>query len=382
MSEKGAWVQEKGREVFGNVFSGNWKEIASGVFVGRCPGEHLHTGGKGGEQDARIYCGYGAGGQSPGVYCFHKGCAGILSDLNTKFRDLIFEKCGPGNAQKSKDGVAAPPKGKAAKPVNELYDEALLKKTVEGVEEVDAEWFIARSPVDPRKVTPGEFLSSIFLTGERALVFTNFYSQGDFGWVVGKGGYRLGDQKGVTAVKSALPVNGGKDGVWFLSNPVTLTWEPNPRREGRLSRRGQEAVTAWRYLVLESDDAPAHLWLKFLAAFPGKIRAIYSSGGRSWHALVYVGMETWPEMDGLLRGNPKASSSAARMGAKRVWSMFGADPGALTPVRLTRLPGCLRNGKEQRLIYLNPGEECKVELEGKWVVKRIVDLVPRREVRK
>jgi hypothetical protein len=34
--------------------------------------------------------------------------------------------------------------------------------------------------------------------------------------------------------------------------------------------------------------------------------------------------------------------------------MIGADPGAMTPVRLTRLPGCTRRGKEQKLIYLNP----------------------------
>ena len=40
--------------------------------------------------------------------------------------------------------------------------------------------------------------------------------------------------------------------------------------------------------------------------------------------------------------------------AKRVLPLIGADPGAMTPVRLTRLPGCTRRGKEQKLIYLNP----------------------------
>jgi hypothetical protein len=134
--------------------------------------------------------------------------------------------------------------------------------------------------------------------------------------------------------------------------------------------------------VLESDDAPAELWLKFLAVFPGCIRAIYSSGGRSWHALVYVATETWVEMDGLLRGCPKSQSKTGRLGAKKAWAMFGADPGALTPVRLTRLPGCLRDGREQRLIYLNPGGECKVQLDGQWIKKSIIDMVPRREVGK
>ena len=43
----------------------------------------------------------------------------------------------------------------------------------------------------------------------------------------------------------------------------------------------------------------------------------------------------------------------------------GADPAALTPVRLTRLPGCLRLNKRsadgqpalQRLLYLNPSPQ-------------------------
>jgi hypothetical protein len=38
-----------------------------------------------------------------------------------------------------------------------------------------------------------------------------------------------------------------------------------------------------------------------------------------------------------------------------VLPIFGADPGAMTPVRLTRLPGCTRGGREQRLIFLHPG---------------------------
>ena len=37
-----------------------------------------------------------------------------------------------------------------------------------------------------------------------------------------------------------------------------------------------------------------------------------------------------------------------------VLPVLGADPGAMTPVRLTRLPGCTRGGRLQELIYLNP----------------------------
>lgn len=335
-------------------------------------------------------------------------------------------------------GVAGRPE-RRLEPVNELYDHEALRGAVAGVDVVSPEWFIERSPVDPRRVTSGEFLSAVFKEGERALVFTNFYSQGDFAWEVGRGGFRLGGERGVKAVKSALPVNGGKDGVWFLSNPVSLKWEPNPRKAGEFSRRTKECVTGWRYLVLECDesktlkkragmlrdalregwtvaggceerfrklgkgwakemvercnewDALARLyvqwagevpgmWLRFLAGFPDSIVAIYSSGGESWHALVYVGADTWADMDGLLKGNPNAKKAGQREGAKRVWARFGADPGALSPVRLTRLPGCTRNGNEQRLIYLNPGKCGWVDIGGKLEQKRIVDLVPRRKI--
>ena len=122
------------------------------------------------------------------------------------------------------------------------------------------------------------------------------------------------------------------------------------------------------------------MWLKFLAGFPDPIRAIYSSGGGSWHALVAVEKETWADMDGLLKGNPNGKTESARLGAKALWARYGADPAALTPVRLTRLPGCMRGGKEQKLIYLNPEAKALHEVNGKLVRRRIVELVPRRKV--
>lgn len=268
---------------------------------------------------------------------------------------------------------------------------------------VNEDWFMERSPVDPRKVTPGEFLEHCFRPGERVMVFTEFRGTGDFLWEVGKGGYRLGEKRGVSAVRSNLPVDGGADGVWYLCNPLDGQWYANPRQQGKFSRRSQESVTSWRHLVLECDEektfvkranwlreasrlrelgkvseidagfrkqdprwaktieeAPETwlataaqydqwapevpgLWMRFLAMAPLAIKAIYSSGGASWHALVEG---NWPD---------KATfDTYLRNSAKRTLPIIGADPGAMTPVRLTRLPGCTRNGREQKLIYLNP----------------------------
>jgi hypothetical protein len=376
----GEWVAGKGEEIFREFFPGDWDALGNGVFQGVCPGAHLHSKNASAKTDCRIYCGYGPGGETPGAYCFHGKCSGVLADLNSRFRERLFEKSTKRREQKSQEtGVAQAPRGEK-KPVNELYDEEQLRAHVDGVETVDEKWFMARSPVDPRGVMPGEFLNAIFEPGERALVFTNFYSQGEFAWVVGHGGRRLSDDPAVKSVPSALPLDGGKDGVWFLSNPVTMAWEKNPRN-GKVSRRSKESVSSWKYLVLESDDAPEELWLKFLAIFGDPIRAIYSSGGRSWHALVAVYRDSWAEMDGLLKGNPKGRSLGERLGAKAYWARFGADPGALTPVRLTRLPGCSRNGKEQKLIYLNPHPLAKVPVGESMQWKAIVDLKPRREIK-
>ena len=379
MTAKGEWVKTKAEEIFGDFFPGSWESVGDGVFQGECPGAHLHSKG-GAKTDCRIYCGYGPGGETPGAYCFHGKCSGVLADLNNSFREKLFEKSSARRTSQAKaSGVAPEPRGER-KPIAELYDEDFLREKVAGVAPVSEKWFMERSPVDPRSVMPGEFLNAIFEPGERALIFTNFYSQGQFAWVVGHGGRRLSSDPAVKSVKSALPIDGGKDGVWFLSNPVSMAWEKNPRN-GKMSRRSKESVTSWKYLVLESDDAPEDLWLKFLASFNDPIRAIYSSGGRSWHALIAVYQDSWPAMDGLLKGNPKGISQGAKIGAKAYWAKFGADPGALTPVRLTRLPGCTRNGKLQKLIYLNPHPFAQVPVGDEMKFKRIVDLKPVRTIK-
>ncbi len=376
----GEWVQGKAEELFGEFFPGSWESLGNGVYQGSCPGAHLHSKGSA-KADCRIYCGFGPGGETPGAYCFHSGCKGVLGQMNDDFRSKLFEKSNQRRTSEAKKtGIAPAPQAPKQKPVNELYDEARLKAAVQGMAPVTPEWFMERSPVDPRGVMPGEFLEAIFDPGERAIIFDKFTSPGDFAWEVGKGGYRLGRTPEIGAVKSRLPLDGGKDGIWFLSNPVSLKWEPSPRNDGKPSRRIKECVTSWKYLVLESDDAPEELWLKFLAKMPDCIRAIYSSGGRSWHALLCVYAPSWAHMDGILKGVPSGANAGQRMGAKKMLAIYGADPGAMTPVRLTRLPSCTRGGKEQKLIYLNPAPKGGLNEKGEWAMEPIVDKPKRRDL--
>jgi hypothetical protein len=240
--------------------------------------------------------------------------------------------------------AAEPMEAKTGKLVFNLRSLAKEVRHIPGF--VDADWFARLSPVPVDGCSAADFLAALYPPGSRVLIFTDFYSQGQFMFWNGRGAFRLARRKGVKAVRSELP-RGGRDGVWFLNQPVSGEWLPNPRAlddHGRpkLSRRSEEVVTAWRYLVLESDHAPDNLWLRFLAKIPLPIAAIYTSGGKSIHALVRVDAESkawWDRYKELIKG---------------LFTIHGADPAAITAVRLTRLPGCMRGDKLQRLLYLNP----------------------------
>jgi hypothetical protein len=170
--------------------------------------------------------------------------------------------------------------------------------------------------------TPASFLQRLYRVNENILVFDVFESQGRHVCECIESPYDAGCLDHL--------IHGCKAGVWFLCNPVDGEYHPNPRQGGKLSRRSEESVTAWRYMVLESDTADGHEWLAALVQMPLRIAAIYTSGGRSIHALVRVDATS------------KADWDAKARKLKPLLTILGADPAAITAVRLTRLPGCFR----------------------------------------
>ncbi len=208
------------------------------------------------------------------------------------------------------------------------FDPGALKSFAEKAPGIDAEWLQSRSPVPLRDLTSASFLAHLYEPGEKVLVFTDLYCQGDHLFEVG-------------AENKTLP-KFTADGVWFLANPVDGKEYPNPRQENKPSRRSEESVTAFRYLVLESDVADQAQWMSALVQLPLQISAIYSSGGKSIHALVRVDAASKHEWDTM------------RDQMKPVLVALGADEAAMTAVRLTRLPGAYRGTRIQELLYLNP----------------------------
>lgn len=224
-------------------------------------------------------------------------------------------------------------------------------------------WLASRSFVDPCQVTPAQFLSMLYdARREKVLVFTNEYSQGEAMWPADE-----------------IP-NESPTGIRFLAQPVDGNYYPNLRSrdkktgEPMMSRRSEESVSAWRYFVIESDQAKELrkagkiaearkvliLWLAAITQMPLRIAAIYTSGHLSVHALVRVDAPTKSEWD------------KEKMSMKQALVQLGADPGSMSAVRLTRLPGCYRANKLQKLLYIQPDPQ----------LRALIEMGPRRDVLK
>ena len=214
------------------------------------------------------------------------------------------------------------------------YQPEKLETVAAKIDVVDEECLRLRSKFTVHNRAPAGVLHKLFQPGEKVLVFTQYTSQGEELWAHPGA---IGDLTNLDHLCQ------GHQGVWFLCNPVDAEFHWNPRQQSE-SRRSEESITAFRYAVIESDKVPRDLWLRTLVQIPLPIAAITDSGGESVHSLVLVDAPSKAAWDEIVRG--KLLGPLTRL---------GADPQALTAVRLTRLPNCNREqtGRLQRLLYLD-----------------------------
>ena len=191
--------------------------------------------------------------------------------------------------------------------------------------------FTAKSPVPVNDITPAEFLHRLY-PKQSNIIFTDQQSQGKLVW-----NESLPDQ----LVTSAIANN--TQGAWIMVNPVNGKFLPIPRL-GKKSQRAEENLVAYEYLLIESDSVDLELWLRVLSKLDLPIVAVTTSGSKSAHALVRVGQKN---REGYLARAAEIADLVVPL---------GADPAAMSAVRLTRVPGCIRKdtGKPQQLIYFNP----------------------------
>ena len=288
----------------------------------QCPGIASHTTGNA-PTDCKAIC-ERIGNLAPGIYCFHGSCAAAVASASHALRSALGKRCP--SALLASHPRTAPQLAPAP-----AFDAAKLERLASKLPGIDAVWLSARSRKQPDNRTPASFLHELYQPGERVVVFDVFESQGQAVWT--HPGFPF-DARALDTFRTGKP-----KGVWFLANPVSGEYLPND--SGNLSRRSWQNVTRWLYLVIESDTAdPAH-WLAALVQLPLPIAAIYTSGGKSIHALVKVDAES------------KADWDAQADKLKPALITLGADSKAMTAVRLTRLPCCQRGEKMQTLLYLN-----------------------------
>jgi hypothetical protein len=205
---------------------------------------------------------------------------------------------------------------------------------------VDPQYLEIRSQFTCHNRAPAEFLHKIFREGEHVWVTDKPKSCQGLIWT----------HEGLVQNLAELDhLRTGRPEVWFLSNPIDgahhelerLKSEFNPLG---VSFRATECVTNWRHAVLETDEASENLWLKALVLLELPIVAIYHSGKRGAHALVNLGAHTLAQWQTRLEPH------------REHLIRLGACPGTLTPLRLSRLPNCMRKetGCLQKLLYLAP----------------------------
>ncbi len=244
------------------------------------------------------------------------------------------------------DGADAPAKDpgpksvirRGTRPKDVNFSPAKLANIARRIPPITEDWFRARSPIDVSTITPATFLGHLYKPGEKIGIYGRFDAK----------------EPDTTVTMEPVQVDpaclqkwerGHQAGVWFLPNPVDGEWHDTDY--GGRSVRNWRSVTSFRFVVLESDQADTHQWLSALAQFPVPIAAVYTSGGRSIHAL-------WQ-----LNAGDKEQWDRAIARHKPPLKIIGADPGSLSAVRLSRLPQCERKekGAMQELLFLNPNPQ-------------------------
>lgn len=312
-----------------------------------CPGQHLHTTPSAANH-WRLYIDPEKPA-TPHDHCFHGSCAAARDAFMRALYSRIRQLRDPAAPAHHTTGspIAAPAAPQPVKPAKTTFDPATAARLAANCPGFNFERLdrLSRIPIPPNPAAwPTLLLDTLYRPTDRILIFTNMRSQGQYLYQPGTGYFRLAASPGTRATRvPALPLTSSPDGMWYLASPVTGQWLPKPgKTTGELGRRHAACCTSFPYAVIESDTLPPDIWLPCLAQLRDPIVAIYTSGGKSIHALVRVGAPT------------PAEFNTHRAQLLRRLLPIGADPAALTCVRLTRLPGATRGTALQRLLYLNP----------------------------
>lgn len=353
-------------DVLGEALTITTGERGQDVAYCTCPGRDAHTKGNG-QRDCRvIFTDEG----TVRLKCFHSSCeAARETAVKEIYRRIAAARKAGGytaDPQPQRRKAAEIPR-RAEHHKAWAADIAARCPISPGIS-----WLKSISPV-PIPDTPTDWppllLDNLFDEGDQILIFTRFASQGQYIYrphdylykAAEHPGERDNDTPGIS-----WPTH-TPEGAWYLTAPITGEWLPKADGEG-YTRRSAGNCTRFPYVIMESDSMAPAAWLRILVQMRYPIAAVYTSGGKSVHSVIRIA--ALPNAGGRVPSSPDefrrivyGDGTKANPGIKTYLVNLGADPAAIRPVQLSRLPGFVRGEKVeqrgeralQRLLYLAPG---------------------------
>ena len=244
------------------------------------------------------------------------------------------------------------------------FDSIVLATTPEQYQVVDKNWIeesdvtIPKSyPLEQRKRDILTYLTTLFEPEEYVGYVVNTFALPDGKQSPTMGNYSRTVQQildginGTTQLENVFGTFNKEMGAWIRFNPIDGKGVKN------------DNVTAFRYMLLESDNMSLGKQKAILEQLELPIAAMVFSGGKSIHAIVKVDAYSYEEY----RKRVDFIYSIAQKNG------FKPDKKNRNPSRLSRMPGVMRDGNPQFLMATNIGKENYKEWE-EWIASVNDDL--------
>lgn len=244
------------------------------------------------------------------------------------------------------------------------FDSMVLATTPEQYQVVDKNWIeesdvhIPKSyPLAQRKQDIVTYLTTLFEPEEYVGYVVNTFALPDGKQSPTMGNYSRTVQQildginGTTQLENVFGTFNKEMGAWIRFNPIDGKGVKN------------DNVTAFRYMLLESDNMSLGKQKAILEQLELPIAAMVFSGGKSIHAIVKVDAYSYEEY----RKRVDFIYSIAQKNG------FKPDKKNRNPSRLSRMPGVMRDGNPQFLMATNIGKENYKEWE-EWIASVNDDL--------
>lgn len=244
------------------------------------------------------------------------------------------------------------------------FDSMVLATNPEQYQVVDKNWIeesdvhIPKSyPLEQRKQDIVTYLTTLFEPEEYVGYVVNTFALPDGKQSPTMGNYSRTVQQildginGTTQLENVFGTFNKEMGAWIRFNPIDGKGVKN------------DNVTAFRYMLLESDNMSLGKQKAILEQLELPIAAMVFSGGKSIHAIVKVDAYSYEEY----RKRVDFIYSIAQKNG------FKPDKKNRNPSRLSRMPGVMRDGNPQFLMATNIGKENYKEWE-EWIASVNDDL--------